>query len=448
MLPRGLRTPFLMMACLAVGAPPTNRLDAADRADHPLRLRLNDEHARGVDFWVYNDLSAAFAEARRVNKPLFVTFRCVPCQACAGFDAEVAKGNEGIRKLAREKFVPVRQVEMKGVDLTQFQFDHDLNWAAMFVNADGTVYGRYGTQSAEGPDAYNSIASLEKAMHRVLALHADYPNNAASLTGKRAAKKPYKTPLEMPGMRNREKFAGPTARNNCIHCHNIHDAEQTYAREQGTFTQDMLWRYPLPDNVGLHVDPTDGRVVQSVKSDSPAATAGIRVGDVVTLVGGQAIIAIADIQWVLHHLPNRAASVRFRVTRDGSPSTHTLNLAPGWKRTDISWRGSIWSLEPKPGFWAPLHALTSDQRKTHNLPADADAFEVRWINMGLAAGRSAKGAGLREGDLIIRYDGKPVNLSPQEFNIDLRLNYRVGGKLGLTILREGEKKRVIVPLVE
>jgi len=63
------------------------------------------------------------------------------------------------------------------VDLSLFQFDYDLNWAAMFINADGVVYGRYGTQSADGPDAFNSIGSLEKAMRRVLALHAGYPKN-------------------------------------------------------------------------------------------------------------------------------------------------------------------------------------------------------------------------------------------------------------------------------
>src|SRR5687768_13436308 len=62
-----------------------------------LRSALNDlHHQNGADFWVYNDLPAALAEARRTNRPIFVTFRCVPCKACAGFDAEVAKGSAGI----------------------------------------------------------------------------------------------------------------------------------------------------------------------------------------------------------------------------------------------------------------------------------------------------------------------------------------------------------------
>ena len=47
----------------------------------------------GARFLIYNNIDAARAEAKRTNKPLFVTFRCVPCHACKRFDAEVAKNN-------------------------------------------------------------------------------------------------------------------------------------------------------------------------------------------------------------------------------------------------------------------------------------------------------------------------------------------------------------------
>ena len=139
---------------------------AANPPGNPPSLlnRLKDENARGQDQWIYNDLKKAMAEAKRTGKPIFVTFRCVPCHACKAFDAEVAKDNQAIRALAEKQFISLRQVEMKGVDLSLFQFDYDLNWAAMFINADGVVYGRYGTQSADGPDAFNSTGSLEKAM--------------------------------------------------------------------------------------------------------------------------------------------------------------------------------------------------------------------------------------------------------------------------------------------
>ena len=200
--------------------------------------------------------------------------RCVPCADCKGFDAEVAKNNQRIKNLAQEAFVAVRQVEMKGVDLSQFQFDYDLNWAAMFINADGTVYARYGTQSAMGADAYNSVESLEKTMRRVLALHNGYPANQAALAGKLGKPKPYKSALQMPGMKHRSKLAGSTARNNCVHCHNIHDAEHEQLQDAGRLNHDALWRYPLPDNLGLQLDPSDGLVVTAVQADSPADKAG------------------------------------------------------------------------------------------------------------------------------------------------------------------------------
>lgn len=184
-----------------------------------LRERLKDDNGAQTDLWVYNDIPTATEEARRLDKPLFVTFRCVPCKDCAAFDADVASGNDRIKALAKEKFVSVRQVEMKGVDLSLFEFDHDLNWAGMFINADGTVYARYGTQSAEGSEAYNSIDGLINTMNRVLELHANYPNNKPELVAKRGTKPP-STTLEMRGLRNPAKYAQETTRSNCIHCHN------------------------------------------------------------------------------------------------------------------------------------------------------------------------------------------------------------------------------------
>ena len=146
------------------------------QAAQPLLDRLKDEHARGQKQWIYNDYQKAVAMAKATGKPIFVTFRCVPCEACESFDAEVAKNNQRIKDLAEKQFISLRQVEMKGVDLSQFQFDYDLSWAAMFINADGTVYSRYGTQSAAGADAYTSVESLDKTMRRVLTLHSDVAN--------------------------------------------------------------------------------------------------------------------------------------------------------------------------------------------------------------------------------------------------------------------------------
>jgi hypothetical protein len=429
---------FSALALLIVLSAPLN---AADKTAE-LKSALKDQHGLEADWWIYNDIALARVEARRENKPLFVTFRCVPCKDCKAFDAEVATGSDVIEDLAREHFIPIRQVEMKGVDLSQFQFDHDLNWAAMFINADGTVYARYGTQSAAGPDAYNSIEGLRNTMLRVLELHKNYPANAAELKDKRGADKPYKTALDMPGLRNKEKFAAATASNNCIHCHNIHDAENQHLQDTGRLNHDALWRYPLPDNIGLTIDPKSGIRISAVEPGSPAARAGLTPGEDITHVNGQAIASIADMQWVLDDVPNDAARITVTTNKAGE---HAVAVARGWKVTDFSWRGSLWSLPPKLNVWMP--ELAADKRRQLDLPADQTPLEVRWINRGEPAGRAAFDSGLREGDIVVALAGRPLKeMNTQKFNMHVKLNYKVGDELPLTVLRNGEKRELNIKL--
>ena len=413
-------------------------------AGQDLQKRIDDKNgASAADFWIYNDINKAREIALKENKPMFVTFRCVPCANCKAFDAEVAKGNEGIAKMAREKFISVRQVEMKGVDLSLFEFDHDLNWAAMFINADGTVYARYGTQSAEGPDAYNSIEGLLTTMNRVLEIHKNYPKNKSILKGKRRSQKP-KFALDLPGLKNAEKLALVTTRSNCIHCHTIHDAAHFDAKAKGQFKRDMLWKYPLPDNVGMRIDRITGNTISSVLNDSPAAKSGLKKGDEIKTVNGQLITSIADIQWVLHGLSNQAAKVTVETSKGRQ---HTISLGQGWKEYDFSWRGSIYSVSPILRVWLPnveqkrLDALGVDDKHT--------AFLVKWINNGTKAGKAAIQSGLRYGDVVVELDGKPIKkMNPQQFNTFVKLNYKVGQSLPLTVVRKGKRVKIDLKLVE
>lgn len=412
-------------------------------AGDELRERLKDANGAQTDLWVYNDIPKAIAEARRTGKPLFVTFRCVPCKDCAAFDADVANGNERVRDLAKEKFVSVRQVEMKGVDLSQFQFDHDLNWAAMFINADGVVYARYGTQSAEGSDAYNSIDGLVATMNRVLELHANYPSNKGELDGKLGAPKPQSSALEMPGLSNPAKYAEQTTRSNCIHCHNIHDAEHQQAIVAGKWSPDIMYKFPLPDNVGLTIDRTNGIRITSVEPDSAASRAGLEPGEDIVRMNGQAIASIADMQWVLHHLPGSDAKLSIETSRSGK---HELRLAAGWRKLDFSWRGSMWNAPPRLHVWLP--ELTSDEKKKLGLPETDTPLEARWINRQTPGGERAYADGLREKDVVLALAGKPIRMKSNQFQSHVKLNYKIGDKLPLTILRGGKRMELELTLVE
>ena len=425
-----MKFPLTLLLLLAI-------FTIASSAAPDLLEKLKDDHAQGAENWIYNDFEKAKAEAKRLNRPIFVTFRCVPCEACRGFDAEVAQGSDRITNLRKKSFVSLRQVEMKDVDLSQFQFDYDLNWAAMFINFDGTVYGRYGTQSAQGADAYNSILSLEKAMLRVLSLHRNYPRNKAELVPKKGTAKPYRTALQMPGLPNKEKYAGTTARNNCIHCHNIHDAEYDHTFSTGKFTEEFLWRYPLPDNLGIRVDPKDGQVVGKVQPRSPAAIAGVRPSQRILRANGQPIISIADLQWVLHNLPPANARVRLLVANpDARLSTHDLVLtSPTWKRTDLSWRGSMWNVRPRMRVWTP--DASAEEVRRLGLPRGQKALKVKWINRGSEEGRAVFQEGMREGDFIVAIEGKPVRFDHRALNAYVKLNYKLGQILPVTLRRNG-----------
>jgi len=418
-------------------------MTSAGFADEDLKARIKDTNASLTDLWVYNDIKQGMDEARRKNKPLFVTFRCVPCKDCAAFDADVASGNAGVRELAKDRFVSVRQVEMKGVDLSLFQFDHDLNWAGMFLNADGVVYARYGTQSSEGSDAYNSIEGLINTMRRVLEIHEQYPRNAQQLRGKRGPEKDVTNALELPGLRNPSKYAQQTTRQNCIHCHNIHDAEHQEALNAGRYTPDLLLKYPLPDNIGLKMDRKSGVKIAEVIAESPAAVAGLQVGEDVVRMEGQPITSIADMQWVLHHRPLGDAEVEIETSRTGK---HLLKLKSGWKKYDFSWRGSMWNAPPRFEAWAPV--LDKDAKQKLGLSENETALEVRWINRGGKGGERAYADGLREKDVIVALDGQSFQGDTRQFNMHIKLNYQVGDDLRLTILRQGERRDVVIRLVE
>lgn len=437
----------LSFAQTARAATPQGAGDPNSPENQRLRTSINDVHILGNDFWIYNDLAGAIEQAKKTDRPIFVTFRCVPCKKCAGFDAEVAKGSEGVKKLAQEKFVSLRQVEMKGVDLSQFQFDYDLNWAAMFINADGTVYARYGTQSVDGPDAYNSIASLEKTMARVLELHANYQKVKASLAAKRGPDKPYKTGLEMPGMEDKAKLAGETVRQNCIHCHMIHDAEQNQWRKEGTLTMDRLQRYPLPDVIGMHIDPVDGRRIQKVTDGSAVAKVGLAVGDEITHVNGQPITSIADIQWVLHNTPDADASIEVTINHGGASQTKQVALAKGWRKTDIGWRRSRMTLRPSPGFWAAPAGEKEMKALGALAPEGGRPLRVLFIG-NQPEGKSAQNAGLKVGDLIVAINGQAMNLTTDSFQTWVRLNCKGGEKLALKVVRDGKQMDIAVPLLE
>ena len=326
---------------------------------------------------------------------------------------------------------------MRGVDLAQFQFDYDLKWAAVLLNADGTVYARYGSGSADGDMALQSVAGLRRTLERVLEAHAAYPDNRARFVGKRGPAPQYRRAEEIPSPKIRKLLAASDARQSCIHCHNVYDGRHDVLAGRDDYDPRKLFKHPMPENLGLVVDSTDGTVIEQVRPGSPAAVADIRPGDRLDSIDGQAILSLADIQFALH-FSGEEASVDVRVLReaDGKSTTHstTMRLEPGWRESDISWRASMWNLPPGPGFWT--EALDASAKSRLGIEADRAALLVRGVWHPVP-----KQAGVAKGDVIVAIDGQNEAVSGPEFAAHIRLNcYRSGSRLELTLLRDGKRQ--------
>tara|TARA_Y100001968_G_scaffold298772_1_gene308892 strand:+ start:365 stop:748 length:384 start_codon:yes stop_codon:yes gene_type:complete len=122
-----------------------------------------------------------------------------------------------------------------------------------------------------------------------------------------------------------------------------------------------------------------------------------------------------------------------------------LRLPVNWKKTDFSWRGSMYSIDPKLGFWAvPLKPEELAKRK---IQVRGKAFVIKWINHSSPAGRELFKAGFKQNDVLVEYAGKPIDMDMRGMNADLKTNYKVGQRLPLTAIRGSKRIEAQVKLV-
>lgn len=334
----------------------------------------------------------------------------------------------------------VRLVQMNGLDLSLFQFDYDQTLAAFFLNADGTIYGRYGTRAGKGADSatHVSVPSFRKAMERALVLHRGYPGNRAQLATKRGPAPQYPTARALPGLENQP--AKTTAQKGCIHCHQMREIPLRVKWENRQLKPADLWVYPLPENTGMKLDVDDGLKVAALTTGSAAEKAGLRVGDELKALDGQPLVSQADVQWVLQHAANESR-VPVTFARAGKPMTATLALSGDWKVTDLSWRpssgpGLRW------GVWSTM--LPVAEKAKRGIAAGEMALEVK--NLFLPRAAPVQQAGLRMGDVILAVDGQGGFANEGHFLAYLRLNHPPGDRVKLSILRGTQRMELSVPM--
>lgn len=444
---RGHRMRRALILALLLSATPAL---AQEKKTREQKVRDDKAKVEADGFWMYNDLPGAFAKAKETGKPIVVVLRCIPCEECVKLDDDLVDTDPVVRPLL-EQFVCVRVVGTNGLDLKTFQFDTDQSFAVFFLNADGTIYGRFGTRSHHSEWIGDvSIAGLAKALQGALDLHKDYPNNKAGLASKRGPEPEVPSPEQYPSLKDEYTSALNYEGNvvqSCIHCHQIGDAQREFYRSQGKPIPDrVLFPTPHPKTIGLTLDPKEMATVLAVEPGSAGARVGIEAGDRIRALGGQLLISIADVQWVLHRLPAEEVTVVAEVVRGGKVNKVPLKLNAGWKRAgDLSWRVSSWGLRRMVTGGLLLKEATDAERSAARIAPGAMALRVEHVGE-YGEHAAAKNAGFLKGDILTSYDGRTDLLRDSDLLAYGVNAHKPGETVAVKVLRDGKVLEMSLPI--
>ena len=337
----------------------------------------------------------------------------------------------------------MRLVKANHLNLQRFQFDYDLTFAVFFMNADWTVYGRYGTRrSVKNAGAEMTKRGLAESMKRVLQLHQQYPSQRKRLVGKQPLPVKYRRPDEYPSLRGKFKkdlnYKGNVSRS-CMHCHQIRDAERQVFRNASRSIPDRsLLPNPSPRVLGIELDPRTRATVAKVAGNSIAARAGIKKGDDIVTLGGQAIVSQADVQWVLHHA-GAETQLPVQVLRNNGSQRFTLTLTKGWRNaTDISWRVTSWSLRRMVTGGILFAQATEKQRRSAGVAKGKMALVAKHVGQ-YGKHAVAKRAGFRKGDIIVSFDGLDQDMTTSQLLAYGARKTKPGQIIPVTVIR-GKKR--------
>jgi hypothetical protein len=411
-------------------------------------VRSDKKSMEKNDRWIYNDVDAGFAEAKKTGKPLLVTLRCVPCMSCMGIDTSILTDSDLEPML--DQFVCVRIINANTLDLSLFQFDYDLSFSTLFFNGDGTIYGRYGSWRHQRDSRDATTQGYKAALNAVMAVHRDFPANKDALAAKQGGPAPFKIPVEIPtlaGKYERELNWGGNVVQSCVHCHQVGDAFRATYRNQGKpIPTDLIYPMPAPETIGLTLDTEQVARVSAVATGTAAESAGFKPGDDLVAMNGAPMTSVADVAWALHRAPE-AGELRVLTRRSGAEKELVVSLPQEWRfKTDISTRVGTWPMRAMATGGLVLAQLPEAKRKTRNIDAGALALEVTRVGKYGPHGAAGK-AGFKEGDVIVEVEGvAQADLTESEFIGRLLTAHPRKGQAKATVLRGKSRVELMLPM--
>lgn len=187
----------------------------------------------------------------------------------------------------------------------------------------------------------------------------------------------------------------------------------------------------------LKVAPRSGVLVSDVAPDGPAATAGVRRGDIITAVDGVLVRNTGQLRNVIA-AAGKEKPVKLDLLRDGKPMTlsATLGELPSNEPAGDASREAVTGDAALSGV--AVEALDGSARERLGIPERIEGVLVT----GVRPGSGAAGLGLQPGDVVLEVNRAPTpdvdafrRMAAQTKKGALVLIYREGATLYLSMQR-------------
>ena len=156
-----------------------------------------------------------------------------------------------------------------------------------------------------------------------------------------------------------------------------------------------------PENAKFfHVENNEGAVVSQVEDGSPAAKAGLKVGDVITELDGQKISDASQLQIEVGQ-KQPGTTIKLEVLRDSKNVNVPVTLEAMGSRDH---EGKEIASNGKPRWGLGFTDMTPDLRQQLQLSGDLHGAVVEQVQPG----SPADDAGLQRGDVIVEVNRSPV----------------------------------------
>ena len=186
--------------------------------------------------------------------------------------------------------------------------------------------------------------------------------------------------------------------------------------------------FPELESLKLEYGVRVGRIIPG----SPAAAAGLQVGDVIFEIDGHPIYSVKRLQWIVHKA-NAGSKLSIKYSRDAASNTAEAKLP------DPSANQAA-QAHPSPAktvLGVAMQPMNAGLREYFGAPADAGVLVV-----DVTQGSAAETAGITVGDVILKLEQTPIGSAADVYRVLNALE--PGTEITVEILRKNASQSVKV----